>query len=65
MLKSKQLTKSCADKEPGDTLGVIILLALEDLTSHSFLMQLRRQEQEGGVSEGKDHHGGGQANLRS
>lgn len=64
-MKSKKLTKPRADKEPGDTLGVIILLALEDLTSHSFLMQLRRQGQGGGVSEGEDDHDGGQANLRS
>lgn len=39
---SQGLTKPCADEEPGDTLGVIVLLAPEDLTSHGFLLQLRR-----------------------
>lgn len=38
------LTKTCADEESGDTLGVIVLLALENLTSHSLLLQLRRQK---------------------
>lgn len=47
-LESQGLTKPCADEEPGDTLGVIVLLALEDLTGHGFLMQLRRQGREEG-----------------
>lgn len=40
------LTKTCADEESGDTLGVIVLLALENLTSHSLLLQLRRQKKQ-------------------
>lgn len=43
-MKGGGLTKTCADEESGDTLGVIVLLALENLTSHSLLLQLRRQK---------------------
>lgn len=55
-LESQGLTKPCADEEPGDTLGVIVLLALEDLTGHGFLMQLRRQGPGGGTSESGTYH---------
>lgn len=47
-LESQELTKPCADEEPGDTLWVIVLLALEDLTGDGFLMQLRDKGQEEG-----------------
>lgn len=43
-MKGGGLTKPCADEESGDTLGVIVLLAFENLTSHSLLLQLRRQK---------------------
>lgn len=56
-MESQGLTKPCVDEEPRDTLGIIVLLALEDLTSHGFLMQLRSQGR-GGASEGGAHHGG-------
>ena len=36
----KALTESCAHKELWDTLGVVVLLVLEDLTGHHFLLQL-------------------------
>lgn len=65
---SQGLTKPCADEEPGDTLRVIVLLAPEDLTSHSFLLQLRRRREVGGaIRKGGNHHGGrkGQASLRN
>lgn len=66
---SQGLTKPCADEEPGDTLGVIVFLAPEDLTSHGFLLQLRRRGEArgGGIRRGSNRRGGGkgQASLRN
>lgn len=39
------LTKPCANEESGDALGVIVLLALENFTSHRLLLQLKRQKE--------------------
>ena len=39
-----ELTKPCANEESGDTLGVVVLLALENFTSHRLLLQLKRQK---------------------
>lgn len=39
------LTKPCANEESGDALGVIVLLALENFTSHCLLLQLKKQKE--------------------
>lgn len=42
-----ELTKPCANEESGDALGVVVLLALENFTSHRLLLQLKRQKNTG------------------
>lgn len=48
-----ELTKPCANEESGDALGVVVLLALENFTSHRLLLQLKRQKNTGSKDWGQ------------